>query len=174
MKNSNNYIEMKHMIKTASFLFLICFFSGNFYAQNSRELRVYDNTGTLQTFSLNEVQKITFSGTEMVINKNDGNALPILFSDLYYFNVSSNVTAIPEIKTSGSTVYFSDESGEVKARSLSKITELSLFNIQGRKLQQILPNSPEANLYLSSYPKGIYIVRVADGSGVTVKKIIKK
>ncbi|MDR3226572.1 MAG: T9SS type A sorting domain-containing protein [Prevotellaceae bacterium] len=162
------------MIKTASLLFLICFFSGNFYAQNNRELRVYDNSGTLQAFTLNEVQKITFTDTEMVINKNDGNALPVLFSDLHYFNVSSIVTAIPKIKTPESTVYFSDESGEVKARSLSKITELSLFDIRGRKLQQILPNAMEANMRLSSYPKGIYIVRVADGAGVTVKKIMKK
>ncbi|MDR3341045.1 MAG: T9SS type A sorting domain-containing protein [Candidatus Symbiothrix sp.] len=165
---------MKHLIKMASLLFLICFFSGNFYAQSSRKLMVYDKTGALQSFSLNEVQKITFTNAEMVVSKNDGNALPILFSAFHYFNVSSDVTAIPEIKTPGSTVYFSNELGEVKARSLSKITELSLFDIQGRKLQQICPNSPEANLQLSSHPKGIYIVRAVDETGVTVKKIIKK
>lgn len=58
--------------------------------------------------------------------------------------------------------------GDVNLRSVS------LYDIQGRLLQTVMPNDVEATLDLSMRAKGVYFLKVTSDKGVKVEKVIKE
>jgi hypothetical protein len=167
----------EHLIKKAGiFLLLSMLFIGATPVQ-SNDLYVYLKNDTRQSFDLENVQKVTFTSTDLVVNKADGSTVPVSFADLKffslkYFEVSGNGITAPETKVA-ITVSFNPAVADVTVKSAKTITGLELYNLQGQKLLQLHPESLEATLPLAAYPAGVYLIQVADESGITVKKIIK-
>lgn len=56
----------------------------------------------------------------------------------------------------------------------SDLKSIELFDVQGRILQMLLPNTKETKVTMTSLPRGIYFVRATTAKGVTVQKIQKK
>ena len=135
-------------------------------------LYVYAPNGAVQTFALNDLQKMTF--TEQAVNLHLTNSST---SSLFYDNVSvitfeaKETSAIPEI-VSDLKVYRNGE-GAVVINSTEEINAVYLYNMQGALLQQLAPATTSANLPLSALPAGLYLVRVTDKNNkTTTHKII--
>jgi hypothetical protein len=74
----------------------------------------------------------------------------------------------------GLSVYPNPAVTNVTVKSATAITRLDLYNLHGQKLLQLHPEALEADVSLASYPTGLYLLKVADESGITIEKIIKK
>jgi hypothetical protein len=160
--------------KTGIFLLLGMLLVGATPVQSS-DLYVYKTDGSKSNYSLDIVQKLTFTATDLVVNKTDGTTVPVSFTDLKLFSLKDfNFTGIvaPETKVAIS-VFFNSARADVTVKSTTTITGLSVYNLQGQKLLQLHPESLEATVPLVAYPAGLYVLQVTDESGITVKKIIK-
>jgi hypothetical protein len=142
----------------------------------STNLYVYGTDGSKQSFSLDEVRKLTFTATELVINKQSGDPVSVLFTDLRCFSLKDDLyTGIATPKAVAEiSVYPSLVTDQVTVTNAKTITGFSLYNLQGQQLLQLAPESQEVTVSLASYPAGVYLLRIVDETGITTKKVIKK
>jgi hypothetical protein len=141
----------------------------------SNDLYVYKTDGSKSNYSLDIVQKLTFVGTDLLVNKTDGSTALVSFSDLRFFSLKEfNFTGIatPETKVA-INVYPNPTVADVSVKSTKNIIGLELYNLQGQKLLQLRPESLETTVALAAYPAGVYLLQVVDESGIIIKKIIK-
>jgi hypothetical protein len=144
-------------------------------AQTADYMYVYAPAGTEQSFSLDDVQKITFTEQSMQVHTWSGSVAPILYDNikkLTFTTQEGNGIATPS--SNGVKVYLDGVANEVVIESPVEITSVNLFNTQGRLLQRMAPRSTSATASLSARPSGVYIVQVSNGQGVSVHKIIKR
>jgi hypothetical protein len=143
----------------------------------SNDLYVYQTDGSKQAISLDNVRKLTFSDTEMLINKKTGETTSVLFTDLNCFslfgNLYSGTNIVIPFLSSQINVYTDLYGKQAIVKSTQDITGVSLYNLQGQKLLQLQPATREISIPLNLYPSGVYILRVVDKDGTTVKKIMK-
>ncbi|GHT73446.1 hypothetical protein AGMMS50262_04570 [Bacteroidia bacterium] len=165
----------KSSIKKAGIFLLLGMLLGAMPVK-SQSLFVYTTSSTTpeESFLLSDVQELTFSGTSVVVNhKFDG---PITFTALKFFSLknfeSTGIAPNPKTEVAIS-VYPNPAVTDVIVHSTTTITGLGLYNLQGQKLLQLYPESLEATVPVASYPSGLYMLQVADESGITIKKIIK-
>jgi hypothetical protein len=163
------------MKKAGVFLLLSMLLVGATPVQSSDFLYVYLNNASSQSFDLNDVQKVTFTSSGLVVNKTDETTVPVSFTDLKFFSLKYfDLTGVATPETTVAiSVYLNPAVAEVIVKSAKTITGLGLYNLQGQKLLQLYPESLNATVPLAAYPAGLYILQVADESGITVKKIIK-
>ena len=83
--------------------------------------------------------------------------------------ISTDKTAV----NSDITVYPNPvNGGELNIAGNTNITEVSVFNLQGQKIDNILVNNSAAKLNTSSYCKGIYLLKISTKDGVINKRIM--
>jgi hypothetical protein len=165
----------KNLMKKAGFFLLLSMLFVGATPVQSNDLYVYKNDGSKSNYSLDIVQKLTFVGTDLLVNKTDGSTALVSFTDLRFFSLKEfNFTGIatPETKVAIS-VYPNPIVADVTVKSTKTITGLGLYDLRGQKLLQLHPESLEATVPLAAYPAGLYLLQVADESGITIKKIIK-
>jgi hypothetical protein len=170
---------MKQKIQKQKCLLLLCsLFMGiavQSYAQTADYMYVYAPAETRQSFSLNDVQKITFTEQSMQVHSQSGSAASIFYDSIKKLTFTSqegNDIATPS--SSGVKVYLDDAANEVVIESPVEITSVNLFNMQGTLLQRIASRSTSATASLSALPAGVYIVQVSNEQGVSVHKILKR
>jgi hypothetical protein len=54
----------------------------------------------------------------------------------------------------------------------SSVVNISIFNVSGQQLLKNASTSSEMDLNLSSFAKGIYLLKVQSGENTTVKRIV--
>ncbi|MDR0835274.1 MAG: T9SS type A sorting domain-containing protein [Tannerella sp.] len=141
----------------------------------SQGLFVYQTDAPKQSFPLETLQKLTFTATDLVVNKKDGTTTSFAFDHLKFFSsydfTTSGVISAPK---AAEEVDVYVEGDAVIVKSNQTITGVHVFDLQGRKLLQHYSESREISLSLASYTAGVYLIQVANENGITTKKIIKK
>ena len=141
-------------------------------AQGER-LYVYSADGAVQSFALEDLRKITFSEQGVTVHpKIIGHTPTFLYNDVSVMTFKSKLTAIPAVKISDVKLFL--ETDNLLIESNTEISAVKLYNLQGRLLTQQALQSLSANISLSAYPAGIYIVQVVNQQGVSIHKIIKQ
>jgi hypothetical protein len=159
-------------MKRIAFSLILIMLSGfAVMAQTEKSIVVFDKSGS-QSFALSEVRKITFTDDALVVNLNNGATQSVMFADLQYFSFASG-SPIRTVQENQGTIYWSAATSEVKASGLSRIRQIEIFDMQGRRTLNVTPDSPTASVDFASSPRGVYIVRMTDEAGVTVRKFVK-
>jgi hypothetical protein len=146
--------------------------------RSQSNLFVYKTNEKL-TVPIDDLQKLTFSETALAVNKTNGEATPVSFADLYCISFTDNLytypaTGISALEAAGAvSIWYDNDNESVRVKSAQAITDVNIFDLQGRKLVQLKPQSQEVNIPLAAHPTGIYLVRVADENGAITKKIVK-
>lgn len=140
-------------------------------AQSGEKLYVYAKDGTTYSFVLNDLQKITFSGENVNLYPVSGAVMALPIDAISVVTFKSKSTSLPVIKKASLKLFV--DADKLSIESDMDITAVKLYNVQGKLLKSQSINSNSANISLSSYPAGAYIVQVF-GGGVSVHKIIKK
>jgi hypothetical protein len=168
---------MKRKFKKTGFILLICvLMTGGVYAQCGI-LYVYENDGFKQEFAVNEVQKLTFTELALVINKTDETTVSVDFANLRFFNLTEgNIpSGISSVSAQSEATAYFDASGNLVIKNTVPVNLITLFNLQGQKLQRTASsNTVEITLPATHYPAGIYVLQIADKNGIATKKLIKK
>ena len=154
-------------------LVFMCFLAGipvGIYAQEY--LYVYAPNGQENSFAIDNIRKITFTGEAMSVLQTDGGAVQMPYSDISLLTFVPQIgSGTKEIKTNpGIKVYIAD--GTLFVESEEELTTISLYNMQGTLLQNTTPRSLTASLSLRNAPVGVYVVRILSRSGVSNYKII--
>jgi hypothetical protein len=169
----------KKVMKAGLFLLLGMFLAGAMPVQSS-DLYVYTvANGSPQSFSLDVVQKLTFNGSNLVVNKTGGGTESFAFTNLKCFSFRSDLYSqstdlAPAPETVALSVYPNPAQADIVITGAQTITAVTLCNLQGQQLLERYPASSKATLSLAGYPAGVYLLQVSDETGTVIKKIIKK
>ncbi|MDR2086610.1 MAG: T9SS type A sorting domain-containing protein [Dysgonamonadaceae bacterium] len=166
---------MKSKMLRAGFILLsFLFFAGN-TTMKAENLYVYTTEGSRE-FPTANVQKLEFSETALVITLNEGDPVTVNYTELLYFSLK--VPTFIGTLTPGATaidVYLNSGSDLLTVSAEQGLTGLILYDLQGNELKKLAPaGALKIDVPLTSYPAGVYLLRVVDETGnVIVKKIIK-
>jgi hypothetical protein len=168
---------MKSKIVRAGFILLSClFFTVN--TTMSGNLYVYKTDGTPVTFTTAELQRVEFFNDDMAVYDKSEEETLIPYADLQYFTLKDpgQNTGLSEVTAASFDVYPNPAVDVLTVTSAQAITGLELSDLQGRQLQKLQPAGVlKADVSLTAYPAGVYLLRIIDEAGsVTVHKIIKK
>jgi hypothetical protein len=143
-------------------------------APSTESLYVYGTNGSVQAFPLFELQDLTYSGTAMTVNNKTNGSASFLYDNMQWFSLfNHSFTGMASAKIGSLHVFPNPAIDEVTVKNDVNITDIGLYDIQGRKLVQFKPESLEVRIPFSSYPAGIYMLRIVDQEGITIKKIVK-
>jgi hypothetical protein len=138
------------------------------------DLYVYKTNGDKTVVSLEELQTLTFTVDALNVNKTDETTVSIPFTDLRFFSTKDyTFTAIQPVSNESLTAFFNQAAGELTVKNSQPINSVTLLNLQGAKLMKLQTGTTEVTLPLTAYPAGVYLLQIATGNEVIVKKIIK-
>jgi hypothetical protein len=162
-------------MKHKKVLFVFCLLTAgllqNAYAQGNNFLWVYSANGSSQSFALDDLQKITFTGQDMVIEPANSGAVNFPYSSVSKWIFAAFATDIAPVlaNTEGANIYYRTTTESVVLQSASVIGEVRIFNLQGILIRRVVVQTEQAEIALSGIPAGVYIVKTS----TSVKKIIK-
>jgi len=151
-------------------------------AQAQKKLYIKDHTGGQINYNLSLIRSLTFSESNLVINKPDGAPVEYLLADIRYLNFEedalANISKVSPYQCIN--IYPNPASEELKidyVRISSADMQLSVIDIEGKtRMQQNIKSSfstGSIKLVVSHLPKGLYVIRLQDGVYFENKKFIK-
>jgi len=145
-------------------------------------LNVKEKSGTQTSFGLTNVKKLTFTGTNVTVNKTDGSSTDFVLQNVRYLNFGS-ITATSEVQNdipANMVLYPNPVISSFQVRyecSTEESTLLQIMDMQGKVVYQQSKESTAGSNYMQvsfqTYKKGIYLCRLQHGETVEIKKFIK-
>lgn len=89
-------------------------------------------------------------------------------------NFQAGVLAVNDIDGNQVSVYPNPSNGIINISSKIANNNIEVFDVTGRKVYTTHTNSTLSTIDLSSYGKGVFVVKISDGKNVTTKKVIIK
>ena len=154
-------------------------FYGHIYAQQS--IYVEEFNGTLTEIPLTNIQKITFSGTDMVLHKTDATSITWATEDVqkYYYDLASNINNIVISETNELLIYPNPSNGNftVKYQLTEKgFVNISIISIDGRIIKTLLSENKEQGNYAlnsnANLETGSYFIKIAQNNNLITKNLI--
>lgn len=124
--------------------------------------------GIEESIQLNNLRKITFSGSNLVLNYVSGSTQTYGFSSLekMYFNT---LVAVKEVAQPNTDVFFNASDNQIHFRNLGESAHLvTIFRLDGRPVVSTSVQQGES-VDMSRFPSSIYLVRI-DNQVVKFKK----
>ena len=131
--------------------------NGNFFFSSPEALSLGPNTLTVNSVTFARTVRFQFDSGDICFDSLDLNNQSVLSStttDIYNLSIYPNPTK---------SVLFTEGSED--------LISLELFSISGRPLMQVINTN---QLDISSFPNGVYFLKVNDGTTSVIKKIIKQ
>lgn len=119
------------------------------------------STSSARSFALNQVRRITFSGSDMVVTTTEGTSESIALATLNSLAFSATApTAIRNLSTeSCKSLQLEADRVVVNGKGI-----LKLYNANGQLVRQMVVDGGNAELSLYGLPRGIYIARIGTQS----------
>ena len=147
----------------------------------AQTMYVKQSTGTQTTFALSKIQKMTFSGGNIVVNKTDNSSVVYALNGLRYLNFTDFTTSIEgtqSVENQMLNVYPNPVSNKLHIELSGTVQVEGMFNIlnfEGKTvLSQKISHAGLHTLDISYLPKGIYLCRYSNASELKTVKIIKQ
>lgn len=150
------------------------------HAQNTLNLK--EKSGTLTSFALNNINRLTFASGNMTINKKDGTTSEFALTGIRYLNFS-NSTSNEEIRSeenSNLILYPNPAKDQLSVRyesTSSEEVQFQIIDVQGKAVyQQILCSQTGLNystISVVQLKKGLYLCRLINGNKLETGKFIK-
>ena len=121
------------------------------------------------TIKIDDIQKITFNGNNMQFKTVKGVENSYLMDDIALISFSDGLTAIKDMPKNIELNVSVNANGKIVVEAPYPIKELTVFDLNGRKLITGTLGSLNVN-FLS---KGIYILKIETTEGIITKKFIK-
>jgi len=89
-------------------------------------------------------------------------------------NFEAGVLAVNDLDANSVSIYPNPSNGIINISSKTANNNVEIFDVTGRKIYTTHTNSTLSTIDLSSYGKGVFVVKISDGKNVTTKKVIIK
>jgi len=131
----------------------------NSWINSTQELRIYDSNNFFESFSH---KSWSFDGS--VINNGDS-------THLYYHTIE---TRIPDLIGTSLSVYPNPSNGHFTINSNHTLSNIEIYNLLGERIYKDfkIKLQTSGKIDLSGYAKGIYLIKVYDGTKLTSRKVI--
>lgn len=138
---------------------------GNYIKAQNESLKIGDST-----FSLNEIQKITFSGgnSDMSIQFKNGNLTEYPFTTIYITAGPSSVN--PAIESNRPELYPNPVSDFLHIKNNEPIGRILIYDVTGTLVGEYSTNESYISIDFSTLKSGFYLVKTNNFSGKIVKK----
>jgi flagellar hook assembly protein FlgD len=167
------------MMKKVFVLVVLALFSLNINAQC---LNLFLKDGSVTDYLLTDIQKQTFTSTEMLIKKTDGNVLTFNLSDINKFTFGQSLTVIDQVKINkiNTLIYPNPSNGEFKIDfnidNKSKV-DVSILNIEGKLIENIYSEeinggNHSINWQNKSLSNGTYFIKIQNDNNSNIEKIV--
>ena len=158
-------------------LLLLAFTLTVMQAQN---MNVKLKSGSSTAYVINETQKLTFSGGNLVVTKIDGSTSSFAISDTRYLNFSAT-TGLRDVKqgTGKLTVYPNPVQDKLNLSFTDKTSErvqIDVFSIVGKMVYSQALSAQQAenhSINVSGWQNGMYLIRINNGIETVSNKFIK-
>ena len=166
--------------------FILCLIIGisltNLHAQNL--LFVKEKSGAQTSYSLSNIQKLTFASGNITVNRNNGSMNTYAFTNIHYLNFGNDgTTGISPFEMMGNNtflLYPNPVTDQLNIQFTSASTEkvkLQIVNMQGRIiLQQSISSQSGINyatISVSQLLPGLYFCRLQNGDKPETIKFLK-
>jgi len=137
-------------------------------AQSIDYLQVHKTDGAAASFALDNLQRISFTDSDIVVEPVATAPQPFAFTAVQNLTFEDGPTAMLTLSSS-STIWFNPQSKEVVIESSNPIGNVAILDLVGRTLTTtpVRFEGQEARINVSHLPAGVYIVKTACG----VKKL---
>jgi Secretion system C-terminal sorting domain len=158
-------------------IILFTFAVNGLQAQNT--FNVYDKSKNKTSFTLSQIQKLTFSGGNMTVNKRDATSSTYSLINLGYLNFSLISTDLYENEIDSKLLVYPNPVKDVLSvnysNSSNKFTQkLEIIGIDGKVALCTILNNENVNIPVMFLSKGIYFCRLFVGNSVITTKFIKQ
>ena len=175
MKNKFSIVNYKLSIVLALGLALI----GATADDTGDVLRVYSVSGTvMKSVALEDVQRLTFSGGNLLLKTNDGIESSFVRSDISRMVIEDEVTGISIVKNNIEIkLYPNPTSGQlIIDNGQLKIEKVEIYDIMGKALNnfQLSTLNSQLSIDVSHLPSGIYLMAIGTEQGTITKRFVKQ
>jgi hypothetical protein len=162
---------------TTTFLFL-----GIGIITHAQTIYVKEKKGTQISYLIGDINKISFSSGNMIIDNKTGNTSTYSLTNIRFLNFTNLFSGISDPKQTESSTFsvFPNPVKEflnIRCKSaINRKVQITISDIQGKTVYNtfILPQEISNNsIDVSHLPKGIYLCRLYNGINVSVIKFIK-
>ncbi len=156
---------------------LFAFALSGIQAQNT--LNVYDKSKNKTSFTVSQIQKLTFSGGNMTISKWDATSSLYTLSNLGYLNFTNISTDLHSNQIDNKLLVYPNPVKNVLNVNYSNssnefLQKLEIIGIDGKMVLSTRLNNENANIPVMFLSKGIYFCRLFVGNSVITTKFIKQ
>lgn len=164
-------------IKWCAFILFASIISG----MQAQSLFVIEKNGSKTDFTLTNLRSISFTGSDLILNKKDGSTpIPYAITGLRFLSFSQYTeVSTPSGEENTISIYpnpvFDILNIHYTANMLNKNISIEVLSIDGKLMysnQYNQSNTPHS-INTLSWSRGIYILRFNNGTEVISKKIIK-
>ncbi len=167
-------------MKKRTIILVVMLFVAVISTKAQQSIFVEEVGGNLTEVPLSSVQKVTFSGNDMLLYKTDGNVLTWATSNVqkYYYGLTTQVKNI-ESNNISCLVYPNPSKGnfnidyQIEEKS---IVIFSIFTLEGQELEKrIIDNTSYGKRTISfnmNLVPGTYIVKIQNGKNLVTKQLI--
>ena len=147
---------------------------------NAQTMFVRPITGSQTTYSVADIQKLTFENGNMLVTNNTGASGTFALSELRYvsftdFNLG---TTNPELATNKFYAYPNPASHVLNisgSNTMKRVDNIQILSLEGRLLMQQKPSNESApQVDISALPQGMYLCKITNGSQQQTLKFLKQ
>jgi hypothetical protein len=133
------------------------------YSINAQDyLNVITINNPVQSYQLDNVDKITFDEENIYIDKTDNSTESFLFNDavmLTFLNpIVTQIKQSLKDDASGIEIFHSRERDAVAVKSNSEIKHVEICTMLGIIIKELKPNALQAEISMRNVPHGVYVV----------------
>jgi len=148
---------------TLKFLLLAVLCSvGVLHAQNSiLEVMRWDNTRV--RIELNQLSKITFSGSDVNLNLRNGQVTSIPTAEVRNFVFGTSTNVINRSQNRQITLYPNPAVDHIRISDLSSDVQfVAIYSLSGQMIQQVPVSGSDETISVSHLNRGIYFIKAGD------------
>ena len=138
--------------------------------QDNLRIHLVDNSNV--TIAISDIQRITFSGDNMLLKPVTGIEQSYLLDNIAgisFLNAPSDIPETDGVDRNIEVNVYLNSSGEVVAESPHPITGLTVFDLTGRTVK----TARQSHVNVNSLSMGIYLLKIETSAGTVIKKFVK-
>lgn len=111
-----------------------------------------------------------------IFNKNTATQLLEKSGRIRFYNSNRQSFALEKVKPGVGTLKMNANTcaGELSFNGLRNNTEIIITDVNGKRVYNTSTSNARQKIDVNSYPKGIYMVTITDGSSTSVVKVVKR
>ncbi len=128
----------------------------------------------LNSLLLDDVDRILLNDNELVVELNDNTTSTLLYDNFSKITFGSKQSSIEKvIEESTLAIAYLPADRAVSVVATQPLVSVQVYNLQGRLVEQVAPQTTSVMVPLGDCPAGVYVVLARTGESVQTTKIIK-